>query len=144
MVEEGSLVALCSCMDFSIMSSSHGLQFLMNCSSMGPFHEVKSFGNSISLFPNEATSPARKPAPVWASHRVTAFFRASTCSGGGPSMGRGISALAFGALPPPSLYVCGVVSVTYAHFSLLGCNCCCTGGFFLIKIFYPRGTYCHF
>lgn len=111
----------------------------MNCSGIGPFHGMKSFRNRLSLFPNEVTSPDRKPAPVWACHRITAFFQASICSGVGPSMScRGISGLASGALPPPSL-VCRAVSVTYAHFSLLGCNCCCTGNFFLfLQYFIPE------
>lgn len=115
------------------------LQFFMNCSSMGSFHGVKSFRNRLSLFPSKVTSPARKPVLVWVCHRVTTFFQASTCSGVGPSMSCwGISALASGALPPSSLSVCRAVSVTYAHFSLLGCNCCYTGIFFFPFFKYQR------
>lgn len=67
------------------------LQFFMNCSSIGPFHGVKSFINRLSLFPNEVTSSARKPALVWACHRITALFQASICSGKKPSMSAGES-----------------------------------------------------
>ena len=34
-------------MNFSKMGHSHGLQFFMNCSSMGPFHDMQSFRSTL-------------------------------------------------------------------------------------------------
>lgn len=52
------------------MGPSHGLQFLRNCPSMGPFHMVLSFRNILlrhrSHASGMATVPDRKSPPAWA------------------------------------------------------------------------------
>ena len=78
--------------NFSNVGPSHGLQFFMNCSSVGPFHGVQSFRSTLlqrgspmgsQVLPENllcgVLSPQihrsfQEPAPVWASHGVTASF----------------------------------------------------------------------
>lgn len=55
------------------MSLSHGLQFFMNCSSIGLFHGVDLQGH---IAPASVTSSASKSVPAWALQRVTASFMA--------------------------------------------------------------------
>ncbi|KAK4827365.1 hypothetical protein QYF61_017303 [Mycteria americana] len=80
-------------MNFSNVSPSQGLHFFMNCSSVGPFHGVQSFRNRLlqrgspmgsqvlpaNLLQRGLLSPwgprsCQEPAPVQASHGVTASF----------------------------------------------------------------------
>jgi len=73
---------------------SHGLQLFTSCPSVGPFHGVQSFRNSLlqrgspmgsqvlpaNLLQHGLLSPwghgsCQEPAPAWAAHGVTASFR---------------------------------------------------------------------
>lgn len=85
----GSLPWEMSSMNFSSVSASHGLQFLMKGSSLALSQGVQSFRTRLLTVwvPHSVTSPASKPAPVqaplsmrscqeplplWSSHGVTA------------------------------------------------------------------------
>jgi len=91
--------------NLSNVSPSHRLQLFTNCPSMGPSHRVQSFRNRLLQLgsPMGVTSPASKPAPLWAplsswihrswqepaptqaSHRVTASFRHPLAPAWGPT-----------------------------------------------------------
>ncbi|KAK4830276.1 hypothetical protein QYF61_009369 [Mycteria americana] len=58
------------------------LQFFINCPSMGPFHGVQSFRNRLlqPWVPHRVTSPASKPAPVWAPLSTSPQVLPGACS----------------------------------------------------------------
>ena len=89
-----------------VWGSSHGRQFFMNCSSLGPSHGVQSFRNrllqcespagsqdlSANLLQHGLLSPwvhmsRQKPVPAQAPHRVTASFRHPPAPAQGPFHG---------------------------------------------------------
>jgi len=84
--------------NFCNMSPSHRLQLFTNCPRVGPFHGVQSFRNRLpqsgslpwgavlqeqaapEWVPHRVTSPASKPAPVWASLFMALQVLATVCS----------------------------------------------------------------
>ena len=85
-------------MNFSNMSSSHGLQVFTNCPSVSPFHGVQSMRSR--LLQRELLSPQVLPGAcsIVGSPRCHSLLWTSTCSGVGSSITAGGSLLHCG--PP--------------------------------------------
>jgi len=78
-------------MNFSSISPSHGLQFLTNCPSVGPFHGCSPSGTSCSsVGPHGLTSPVSKPAPVWAPLSTGPQVLPGACSSVGSPWGHSL------------------------------------------------------
>jgi len=81
-----------SSMNGSNVSPFHALQFLMSCSSVGPFPRgVVLWDQTAPVWvPPWVTSPASKPAPVWAPLSLGPQVLPGACSSTGLPRGHGL------------------------------------------------------